>query len=90
MYEIYIARTAEIFGVSKTSEIYEQIIDLGLPNKDEKVNCPCACSFHRRNSHFFSRDQILVASWTFILLAVSFFHYHRLWPLFGACKYVAA
>lgn len=39
MYEIYIARAAEIFGVSKTREIYEQAIESGLPDKDVKVMC---------------------------------------------------
>ncbi|KAJ4966630.1 hypothetical protein NE237_018479 [Protea cynaroides] len=34
MYEIYIARAAEIFGVPKTREIYEQAIESGLPDKD--------------------------------------------------------
>ena len=36
MYEIYIARAAEIFGVPKTREIYEQAIESGLPEKDVK------------------------------------------------------
>ncbi|KZV27511.1 hypothetical protein F511_04562 [Dorcoceras hygrometricum] len=39
MYEIYIARAAEIFGVPKTREIYEQAIESGLPDKDIKVMC---------------------------------------------------
>ncbi|KAF9609173.1 hypothetical protein IFM89_013563 [Coptis chinensis] len=46
MYEIYIARAAEIFGVPKTREIYEcflyflqQAIESGLPDKDVKVMC---------------------------------------------------
>ncbi|XP_058749791.1 uncharacterized protein LOC131622765 [Vicia villosa] len=39
MYEIYIARAAEIFGVPKTREIYEQAIESGLPNKDVKAMC---------------------------------------------------
>ncbi|KAF9600344.1 hypothetical protein IFM89_008515 [Coptis chinensis] len=39
MYEIYIARAAEIFGVPKTREIYEQAIESGLPDKDVKVIC---------------------------------------------------
>ncbi|KAL3815064.1 hypothetical protein ACJIZ3_016332 [Penstemon smallii] len=39
MYEIYIARAAEIFGVAKTREIYEQAIESGLPDKDVKVMC---------------------------------------------------
>lgn len=39
MYEIYIARAAEIFGVPKTREIYEQAIESGLPDKDVKAMC---------------------------------------------------
>ncbi|XP_050227941.1 uncharacterized protein LOC126677396 [Mercurialis annua] len=39
MYEIYIARAAEIFGVPKTREIYEQAIEAGLPDKDVKAMC---------------------------------------------------
>ncbi|KAK9933861.1 hypothetical protein M0R45_021034 [Rubus argutus] len=39
MYEIYIARAAEIFGIPKTREIYEQAIESGLPDKDEKTMC---------------------------------------------------
>lgn len=39
MYEIYIARAAEIFGVPKTREIYEQAIQSGLPDKDVKTMC---------------------------------------------------
>lgn len=40
MYEIYIARAAEIFGVPKTREIYEQAIENGgLPDKDGKAMC---------------------------------------------------
>ncbi|XP_058079869.1 uncharacterized protein LOC131228057 [Magnolia sinica] len=39
MYEIYIARATEIFGVPKTREIYEQAIESGLPDKDAKTMC---------------------------------------------------
>ncbi|CAA0816602.1 Tetratricopeptide repeat (TPR)-like superfamily protein [Striga hermonthica] len=39
MYELYIARAAEIFGVPKTREIYEQAIRSGLPDKDVKLMC---------------------------------------------------
>ncbi|XP_043699418.1 pre-mRNA-splicing factor SYF1 [Telopea speciosissima] len=39
MYEIYIARAAEIFGVPQTREIYEQAIESGLPDKDVKTMC---------------------------------------------------
>ncbi|KAK6151987.1 hypothetical protein DH2020_014622 [Rehmannia glutinosa] len=39
MYEIYIARATEIFGVPKTREIYEQAIESGLPGKDMKLMC---------------------------------------------------
>ncbi|GKV45246.1 hypothetical protein SLEP1_g52355 [Rubroshorea leprosula] len=39
MYEIYIARATEIFGVPKTREIYEQAIESGLPGKDVKTMC---------------------------------------------------
>ncbi|KAJ0083138.1 hypothetical protein Patl1_10864 [Pistacia atlantica] len=39
MYEIYIARAAEIFGVPKTREIYEQAIESDLPDKDVKTMC---------------------------------------------------
>jgi pre-mRNA-splicing factor SYF1 len=40
MYEIYIARAAEIFGVPKTREIYEQAIEKGgLQDVDVKLMC---------------------------------------------------
>ncbi|KAL8555465.1 hypothetical protein ACS0TY_003319 [Phlomoides rotata] len=39
MYEIYIARAAEIFGVPKTRQIYENAIESGLPDKDVKAMC---------------------------------------------------
>ncbi|KAL7126107.1 hypothetical protein ABFS83_14G163700 [Erythranthe nasuta] len=39
MYAIYISRAAEIFGVPKTREIYEQAIESGLPDKDVKTMC---------------------------------------------------
>ncbi|KAF7112370.1 hypothetical protein RHSIM_RhsimUnG0236300 [Rhododendron simsii] len=39
MYEIYIARAAEIFGVPRTREIYRQAIESGLPGKDVKTMC---------------------------------------------------
>ncbi|TKY47326.1 Pre-mRNA-splicing factor SYF1 [Spatholobus suberectus] len=39
MYEIYIARAAEIFGVPKAREIYEQAMESGLPDKDVKTIC---------------------------------------------------
>ncbi|KAL4196765.1 hypothetical protein AMTRI_Chr04g247880 [Amborella trichopoda] len=39
MYEIYIARAVEIFGVPRTREIYEQAIESGLPDKDVKTMC---------------------------------------------------
>ncbi|CAN0877386.1 Pre-mRNA-splicing factor SYF1 [Linum grandiflorum] len=39
MYEIYIARATEIFGVPKTREIYEQAIEFGLREKDVKTKC---------------------------------------------------
>ncbi|XP_021770886.1 pre-mRNA-splicing factor SYF1-like [Chenopodium quinoa] len=39
MYEIYIARAAEMFGVPKTREIYEQAIQSGLPDKDVITMC---------------------------------------------------
>ncbi|KAL4562260.1 hypothetical protein LXL04_034458 [Taraxacum kok-saghyz] len=40
MYEIYISRAAEIFGVPKTREIYEQaIVSEGLPEKDAMKMC---------------------------------------------------
>jgi len=39
MYEIYISRAAEIFGVRETREIYEQAIESGLPGKDVKTMC---------------------------------------------------
>ncbi|GAB2271607.1 hypothetical protein Dimus_006438 [Dionaea muscipula] len=39
MYELYIARAAEIFGIPKTREIYEQTIQSGLPDKDVKAMC---------------------------------------------------
>ncbi|GLT30360.1 hypothetical protein SLA2020_051640 [Shorea laevis] len=39
MSEMYIARAAEIFGVPKTREIYEQAIESSLPDKDVKTLC---------------------------------------------------
>ncbi|KAL6287547.1 hypothetical protein ACE6H2_011937 [Prunus campanulata] len=39
MYEIYIARVVEILGIPKTREIYEQVIETGLPDKDVKTMC---------------------------------------------------
>lgn len=39
IYEIYIARAAEFFGVPKTRSIYEQAIESGLPDKDVKTMC---------------------------------------------------
>ncbi|ERM94339.1 pre-mRNA-splicing factor SYF1 isoform X1 [Amborella trichopoda] len=39
IYEIYIARAVEIFGVPRTREIYEQAIESGLPDKDVKTMC---------------------------------------------------
>ncbi|CAB4304881.1 unnamed protein product [Prunus armeniaca] len=39
MYEIYIARAVEILGIPKTREIYEQVIESGLPDKDVKTMC---------------------------------------------------
>ncbi|XP_047948131.1 pre-mRNA-splicing factor SYF1-like [Salvia hispanica] len=39
MYEIYITRAADIFGLPKTREIYEQAIESRLPDKDVKVMC---------------------------------------------------
>ncbi|KAJ7946914.1 Pre-mRNA-splicing factor SYF1 [Quillaja saponaria] len=39
MYEIYIPRAAEIFGVPKTREIFEQAIESGLSDKDVKTMC---------------------------------------------------
>ncbi|KAL2653618.1 hypothetical protein R1flu_021746 [Riccia fluitans] len=39
IYEIYIARAAEFFGVPKTRKIYEMAIQSGLPDKDVKVMC---------------------------------------------------
>ncbi|KAF4397151.1 uncharacterized protein LOC115722140 [Cannabis sativa] len=39
MYDLYINRAAEIFGVPKTREIYEQAIESGLPDKDVKKMC---------------------------------------------------
>ncbi|ONM25628.1 Tetratricopeptide repeat (TPR)-like superfamily protein [Zea mays] len=39
MYEIYIARAAELFGVPRTRQIYEQAIESGLPDKDVLTMC---------------------------------------------------
>ncbi|KAJ3698708.1 hypothetical protein LUZ61_002413 [Rhynchospora tenuis] len=39
MYEIYIGRAAEIYGVPKTRQIYEQAIESGLPPNDVKAMC---------------------------------------------------
>ncbi|KAH0691442.1 hypothetical protein KY289_018800 [Solanum tuberosum] len=65
MYEIYIARAAEIFGVPRTREIYEQAIESGLPDKDVKVMClkyaelekslgaiDRACALYKHSSQF--------------------------------------
>ena len=66
MYEIYISRAAEIFGVARTREIYEQAIESsGLPHNDVKImyiqfaelerslgerDRPCSCSLQVRLS----------------------------------------
>jgi pre-mRNA-splicing factor SYF1 len=39
MYEIYIARAAELFGVPRTRQIYEQAIESGLPDRDVLTMC---------------------------------------------------
>eukprot|EP00271_Cylindrocystis_brebissonii_P006272 TRINITY_DN18983_c0_g1_i1.p1 TRINITY_DN18983_c0_g1~~TRINITY_DN18983_c0_g1_i1.p1 ORF type:complete len:1191 (+),score=302.06 TRINITY_DN18983_c0_g1_i1:168-3740(+) len=39
VYEIYIARAAEFYGVPKTREIYERAIESGLPEADVKTMC---------------------------------------------------
>ncbi|MCO5551628.1 hypothetical protein L7F22_005133 [Adiantum nelumboides] len=39
IYEIYIARAAQIHGIPKTRSIYEQAIESGLPDKDVKAMC---------------------------------------------------
>uniref|UniRef100_A0A0A8Y1V8 XPA-binding protein, putative n=1 Tax=Arundo donax TaxID=35708 RepID=A0A0A8Y1V8_ARUDO len=39
MYEIYIARAAELFGVPRTRQIYEQAIESGLPDRDVMTMC---------------------------------------------------
>uniref|UniRef100_A0A7N0UZS8 Pre-mRNA-splicing factor SYF1 n=1 Tax=Kalanchoe fedtschenkoi TaxID=63787 RepID=A0A7N0UZS8_KALFE len=39
MYEIYIARATEIFGVPQTRQIYQQAIESGLPDQDVKTMC---------------------------------------------------
>lgn len=39
MYDIYIDRAKEMFGVPKTREIYEQAIESGLPDTDVKTMC---------------------------------------------------
>ncbi|PON70966.1 Signal transduction response regulator [Parasponia andersonii] len=39
MYELYISRAADQFGVPKTREIYEQAIESALPDKDVKKMC---------------------------------------------------
>ncbi|XP_024524023.1 pre-mRNA-splicing factor SYF1 [Selaginella moellendorffii] len=39
VYDIYIARAAEIYGVPKTRDIYEEAIQSGLPDKDAKLMC---------------------------------------------------
>ncbi|KAL5994864.1 hypothetical protein ACLOJK_024921 [Asimina triloba] len=39
MYEIYIARATEIFGVPRTREIYEQAIESGVLHKDAIAMC---------------------------------------------------
>eukprot|EP00252_Welwitschia_mirabilis_P027468 TRINITY_DN9425_c0_g1_i1.p1 TRINITY_DN9425_c0_g1~~TRINITY_DN9425_c0_g1_i1.p1 ORF type:complete len:903 (-),score=205.93 TRINITY_DN9425_c0_g1_i1:274-2982(-) len=39
IYDLYIARATENFGVPKTREIYEQAIESGLPDKYVKIMC---------------------------------------------------
>ncbi|XP_024384058.1 uncharacterized protein [Physcomitrium patens] len=39
IYDIYIARAAEFFGLPRTREIYEHAIESGLPDKDVKTMC---------------------------------------------------
>eukprot|EP00850_Spirogloea_muscicola_P007794 SM000040S14806 [mRNA] locus=s40:534356:540087:+ [translate_table: standard] len=39
VYELYIARAVEFFGISKTRDIYEAAINSGLPDKDVKAMC---------------------------------------------------
>lgn len=39
IYEIYIARAAEFFGLPRTRQIYEHAIESGLPDKDVKTMC---------------------------------------------------
>lgn len=39
VYEIYIARAAQIYGIPRTRSIYEQAIESGLPDKDVKAMC---------------------------------------------------
>ena len=51
IYEIYITCVAEIFGVLKTREFYEQAIESGLPDKDAGMEkglgeIECACGVY--------------------------------------------
>ncbi|GAB2271605.1 hypothetical protein Dimus_006436 [Dionaea muscipula] len=53
MYELYIARAAEIFGIPKTREIYEQTIQSGLPDKDVKAMCLKYAELEKRLGRLF-------------------------------------
>ncbi|GJQ99029.1 hypothetical protein Tco_0522014 [Tanacetum coccineum] len=56
MYEIYIARAAEIYSVPKTREIYEQAFSSeGLPEKDVIKICIKYAEFEKSPDHILSK-----------------------------------
>ncbi|CAI5516389.1 unnamed protein product [Closterium sp. Naga37s-1] len=48
VYELFIARAAELFGVAKTRDIYERAIESGLPDGDVKRMCLRYAALERR------------------------------------------
>ncbi|CAI5987570.1 unnamed protein product [Closterium sp. NIES-64] len=48
VYELFIARAAELFGVAKTRDIYERAIESGLPDADVKRMCLRYAALERR------------------------------------------
>ncbi|GJP42019.1 hypothetical protein CLOM_g1622 [Closterium sp. NIES-68] len=48
VYELFIARAAELFGVAKTRDIYERAIESGLPDADVKKMCLRYAALERR------------------------------------------
>nr|XP_043636004.1 pre-mRNA-splicing factor SYF1-like [Erigeron canadensis] len=63
VYEIYIARAAEIFGVPKTREIYEQaIVSDGLPDKDAMKMCIKYAELEKSLGEIYRAREIYVQS----------------------------